>query len=156
MCTPSLEAHAHRPSTGLVWSTVLFIPKVAWLRSLLCYVLLPLCYLLHHNQVDRYTLPNSRHVILLADGRLVNLGCGKGHPAFVMSNSFTNQALAQIELWTKPDLYSVGVHVLPKKVCTCKLHLLKQHPLSMVPTGCAHLALSSFPHTSKYTRIQAP
>ena len=124
------------------------LSKVAWPRSLLCYVLLPLCYLHHHNQVDRYTLPNGRHVILLADGRLVNLGCGKGHPAFVMSNSFTNQALAQIELWTKPDLYSVGVHVLPKKVCACKLHLLKQHPLSKGPTGCACLPLSSVPHTS--------
>ena len=70
-------------------------------------------------QVARYTLPNERHVILLAEGRLVNLGCGKGHPAFVMSNSFTNQALAQIELWTKSNHYSVGVHVLPKKVCVC-------------------------------------
>merc|ERR1712088_594709 len=52
-------------------------------------------------QVDRYTLSNGRHIILLASGRLVNLGCGTGHPSFVMSNSFTNQTLAQIELWTK-------------------------------------------------------
>ncbi|CAD7091378.1 unnamed protein product [Hermetia illucens] len=65
-------------------------------------------------QVDRYTLCNGRHVILLAEGRLVNLGCAMGHPSFVMSNSFTNQVLAQIELWTKPGQYSVGVHMLPK------------------------------------------
>jgi len=67
-------------------------------------------------QVDRYTLPNGRHVILLAEGRLVNLGCAMGHPSFVMSNSFTNQVLAQIELWTKNDLYPIGVYMLPKKL----------------------------------------
>jgi len=66
-------------------------------------------------QVDRYTLPNGRHVIILAEGRLVNLGCAHGHPSFVMSNSFTNQVLAQLELWTKPEgTYKVGVHFLPK------------------------------------------
>jgi len=67
-------------------------------------------------QVDRYTLPNGRHIILLAEGRLVNLGCAMGHPSFVMSNSFTNQVLAQIELWTKNDKYPVGVYMLPKKL----------------------------------------
>jgi adenosylhomocysteinase len=67
-------------------------------------------------QVDRYTLPSGRHIIILAEGRLVNLGCATGHPSFVMSNSFTNQVLAQIELWTKPGHYPVGVHMLPKKV----------------------------------------
>ncbi|KAJ1520090.1 hypothetical protein ONE63_004312 [Megalurothrips usitatus] len=67
-------------------------------------------------QVDRYKLSNGRHVILLAEGRLVNLGCAMGHPSFVMSNSFTNQVLAQIELWTRPGHYSVGVHMLPKKL----------------------------------------
>jgi len=67
-------------------------------------------------QVDRYTLSNGRHIILLAEGRLVNLGCAMGHPSFVMSNSFTNQVLAQIELWTKADQYEVGVHILPKKL----------------------------------------
>merc|ERR1711890_2586 len=67
-------------------------------------------------QVDRYTLPTGNHVILLAEGRLVNLGCAMGHPSFVMSNSFTNQVLAQIELWTKNDKYSVGVYMLPKKL----------------------------------------
>merc|ERR1712002_175796 len=65
-------------------------------------------------QVDRYTLPNGRHIILLAEGRLVNLGCAMGHPSFVMSNSFSNQVLAQIELWCNPGKYSIGVHMLPK------------------------------------------
>jgi len=67
-------------------------------------------------QVDRYTMSNGRHLILLAEGRLVNLGCAMGHPSFVMSNSFTNQVLAQIELWTKHGEYAVGVHILPKKL----------------------------------------
>lgn len=67
-------------------------------------------------QVDRFKLSNGRHILLLAEGRLVNLGCAMGHPSFVMSNSFTNQVLAQIELWTKPGQYSIGVHMLPKKL----------------------------------------
>merc|ERR1711976_297242 len=67
-------------------------------------------------QVDRYTMKNGRHIILLAEGRLVNLGCAMGHPSFVMSNSFTNQVLAQIELWTKHKEYTVGVHLLKKKL----------------------------------------
>ncbi|MDB5178569.1 MAG: adenosylhomocysteinase [Patescibacteria group bacterium] len=64
-------------------------------------------------QVDLYTFPDGHRVILLAEGRLVNLGCATGHPSFVMSNSFSNQVLAQLELWTNPS-YEVGVHVLPK------------------------------------------
>ncbi|CAF1667497.1 unnamed protein product, partial [Adineta ricciae] len=67
-------------------------------------------------QVDRYQLSNGRSVILLAEGRLVNLGCAHGHPSFVMSNSFTNQVLAQIELFTKKGQYPVGVYILPKKL----------------------------------------
>jgi len=67
-------------------------------------------------QVDRYTMKSGRHIILLAEGRLVNLGCAHGHPSFVMSNSFTNQVLAQIELWTKTSNYKLGVHMLPKKL----------------------------------------
>lgn len=67
-------------------------------------------------QVDRYTLANGRHVILLAEGRLVNLGCGTGHPSFVMSCSFSNQVLAQIALWTDNGSYPIGVHMLPKKL----------------------------------------
>jgi len=67
-------------------------------------------------QVDRYLLKNGRNVIVLAEGRLVNLGCAMGHPSFVMSASFTNQVLAQIELWTKPGQYAIGVFILPKKL----------------------------------------
>merc|ERR1712215_461501 len=67
-------------------------------------------------QVDRYTLANGRLIILLAEGRLVNLGCAMGHPSFVMSASFSNQVLAQIELWCHTDKYPVGVHMLPKKL----------------------------------------
>lgn len=78
-------------------------------------------------QVDRYKLSNGRHIILLANGRLVNLGCAHGHPSFVMSNSFTNQVLAQIELWTKSGQYAVGVHMLPKTLDeeVASLHLGK-------------------------------
>lgn len=81
-------------------------------------------------QVDRYTLKNGRHIILLAEGRLVNLGCATGHPSFVMSNSFTNQVLAQVELWTKfgtPQEYKLGLYVLPKSLDeeVAALHLEK-------------------------------
>ncbi|KAJ2766313.1 S-adenosyl-L-homocysteine hydrolase [Coemansia linderi] len=64
--------------------------------------------------VDRFLMPNGRHLILLAEGRLVNLACATGHPSFVMSNSFSNQVLAQIALWTDNATYPLGVHVLPK------------------------------------------
>lgn len=67
-------------------------------------------------QVDRYTMPNGRHIILLAEGRLVNLACATGHPSFVMSNSFSNQVLAQIALWTDNASYPLGVHMLPKSL----------------------------------------
>ena len=69
--------------------------------------------------------PNGRSIILLAEGRLVNLGCATGHPSFVMSNSFTNQVLAQIALWTEPDKYPLGVHTLPKQLDeeVARLHL---------------------------------
>ena len=75
-------------------------------------------------QVDRYLMPSGRHVILLANGRLVNLGCAKGHPSFVMSNSFCNQVLAQIALW-RGEFPQVGVYVLPKKLDeeVARLHL---------------------------------
>jgi len=79
-------------------------------------------------QVDRFTLKNGRNVILLAEGRLVNLGCAMGHPSFVMSCSFTNQVLAQIELWCNPGKYAIGVHMLPKildeEVASCHLEAL--------------------------------
>uniref|UniRef100_UPI003F5D5140 adenosylhomocysteinase isoform 2 n=1 Tax=Danio rerio TaxID=7955 RepID=UPI003F5D5140 len=67
-------------------------------------------------QVDRYRMKNGRHIIVLAEGRLVNLGCAMGHPSFVMSNSFTNQVLAQIELWKNNSKYPLGVYFLPKKL----------------------------------------
>jgi adenosylhomocysteinase len=67
-------------------------------------------------QVDRFTMANGRHVILLAEGRLVNLGCATGHPSFVMSTSFANQVLAQIALWTRPKDFTIGVHLLSKKL----------------------------------------
>ncbi len=66
--------------------------------------------------VDKYTFSDGHSIILLAEGRLVNLGCATGHPSFVMSNSFTNQVLAQIALWTEPEKYPLGVHMLPKKL----------------------------------------
>ncbi|MBQ6725536.1 MAG: adenosylhomocysteinase, partial [Bacteroidales bacterium] len=74
-------------------------------------------------QVDKYVYPDGHCIYLLAEGRLVNLGCATGHPSFVMSNSFTNQTLAQIELWTKP--YEVGVYRLPKTLDeeVARLHL---------------------------------
>jgi adenosylhomocysteinase len=65
-------------------------------------------------QVDHIIFPDGKRIILLAEGRLVNLGCGTGHPSYVMSSSFANQVMAQIELWTNHAQYAVGVHVLPK------------------------------------------
>ena len=65
-------------------------------------------------QVDKYTLEEEKELIVLAEGRLVNLGCATGHPSFVMSNSFTNQTLAQIELWNSPEKYENKVYMLPK------------------------------------------
>jgi len=67
-------------------------------------------------QVDRFTLKNGKNIILLAEGRLVNLGCAMGHPSFVMSASFSNQVLAQIQLWNHIEKYPLGVHMLPKKL----------------------------------------
>ena len=78
-------------------------------------------------QVDLYTLKNGKQIILLAEGRLVNLGCATGHPSFVMSNSFTNQVLAQIELWENVNKYENKVYVLPKHLdeLVAKFHLDK-------------------------------
>jgi adenosylhomocysteinase len=77
-------------------------------------------------QVDIYNV-NGKDIIILAEGRLVNLGCATGHPSFVMSNSFTNQTLAQIELWTNTDKYENKVYVLPKHLDekVARLHLAK-------------------------------
>lgn len=78
-------------------------------------------------QVDHVIFPNGKRIIVLAEGRLVNLGCATGHPSFVMSNSFTNQVLAQIELWQHSEKYPVGVYVLPKHLdeMVARLHLKK-------------------------------
>ncbi len=78
-------------------------------------------------QVDHIIFPDGKRIILLAEGRLVNLGCGTGHPSFVMSNSFTNQVLAQIDLWQNPTKYEKKVYVLPKHLDekVARLHLKK-------------------------------
>jgi adenosylhomocysteinase len=78
-------------------------------------------------QVDKYTFPDGHAIFILAEGRLVNLGCATGHPSFVMSNSFANQTLAQIDLWKNRSIYKVGVYTLPKKLDeeVARLHLEK-------------------------------
>jgi adenosylhomocysteinase len=78
-------------------------------------------------QVDQFEFPNGNSIYLLAEGRLVNLGCATGHPSFVMSNSFTNQVLAQVELWKNVEQYSPGVYILPKHLDeeVARLHLEK-------------------------------
>jgi adenosylhomocysteinase len=76
-------------------------------------------------QYDEWVFPDGHSVLVLAEGRLLNLGCATGHPSFVMSASFTNQVLAQLELWREGDTYRVGVHMLPKKLDeeVARLHL---------------------------------
>ena len=77
--------------------------------------------------VDKYVYPDGRAIIVLAEGRLVNLGCATGHPSFVMSNSFTNQVMAQLALWQESEKYEIGVHMLPKVLDeeVARLHLEK-------------------------------
>jgi adenosylhomocysteinase len=78
-------------------------------------------------QVDKYTFGDGHEIFMLAEGRLVNLGCATGHPSFVMSNSFSNQVLAQLDLWKNKDSYKVGVYVLSKELDeeVARLHLQK-------------------------------
>jgi adenosylhomocysteinase len=78
-------------------------------------------------QVDKYTFETGNSIFVLAEGRLVNLGCATGHPSFVMSNSFANQTLAQLDLWKNKDAYKVGIYILPKKLDeeVARLHLEK-------------------------------
>jgi adenosylhomocysteinase len=94
-------------------------------------------------QVDKWTLKSGRSIIILAEGRLVNLGCATGHPSFVMSNSFTNQTLAQIELATKK--YEIGVYTLPKKLDeeVARLHLerLNAHLTTLTPKQAKYLGV---------------
>ncbi len=96
-------------------------------------------------QVDHIVFPDGKRIIMLAEGRLVNLGCATGHPSFVMSNSFTNQVLAQIELYTRPDDYPVGVHILPKKLDeeVARLHLDKigAHMTQLTSEQSAYLGI---------------
>jgi adenosylhomocysteinase len=77
--------------------------------------------------VDKWVYPDGKAVLVLAEGRLVNLGCATGHPSFVMSNSFTNQVLGQLALWTETKKFTVDVHVLPKELDeeVARLHLGK-------------------------------
>ena len=78
-------------------------------------------------QVDMYTFADGHSIFMLAEGRLVNLGCATGHPSFVMSNGFSNQTLAQLDLWRNKDVYKVGVYTLPKALDeeVARLHLEK-------------------------------
>jgi adenosylhomocysteinase len=95
-------------------------------------------------QVDEYVFPDGKSIILLAEGRLVNLGCATGHPSFVMSNSFSNQTLAQIDLWTKE--YKVGVYTLPKALDeeVARLHLeqLGVKLTKLTPSQAEYLGIS--------------
>lgn len=108
-------------------------------------------------QVDLYTLDGNKQVIVLAEGRLVNLGCATGHPSFVMSNSFTNQTLAQLELWTNAQAYEKKVYMLPKKLDekVARLHLKKigVELDVLTPTQSEYLGVSaSGPYKPEYYR----
>src|ERR1043166_8667526 len=96
-------------------------------------------------QVDHIILPSGNRIILLAKGRLVNLGCATGHPSYVMSSSFANQTLAQIELYTRTDQYPVGVYVLPKhldeKVARLQLHKLGAQLTELTDTQAHYLGV---------------
>lgn len=97
-------------------------------------------------QVDHVTFPNGKKIILLAKGRLVNLGCGTGHPSYVMSSSFANQTIAQIELFTRQADYPVGVYVLPKhldeKVAVLQLKKLNAQLSTLTPEQAAYIGVS--------------
>ena len=96
-------------------------------------------------QVDHIILPDGRRLILLAEGRLVNLGCGTGHPSYVMSSSFANQTIAQIELFTNPGKYPVGVYVLPKhldeKVARLQLKKLNAQLTELTDTQARYIGV---------------
>ncbi|MGE3536220.1 MAG: adenosylhomocysteinase [Candidatus Tectimicrobiota bacterium] len=97
-------------------------------------------------QVDHVIFPDGKRIILLAEGRLVNLGCGTGHPSYVMSSSFANQTLAQIELFTNPEQYPVGVYVLPKhldeKVARLQLKKLGAHLTELTDAQSRYLGIA--------------
>ncbi len=98
-------------------------------------------------QVDEIEFPDGKRIVLLAEGRLVNLGCATGHPSFVMSASFTNQVLAQIELWSKPDAYDKNVFVLPKhldeKVAALHLEKVGAKLTKLTDKQAAYIGVSS-------------
>ena len=91
------------------------------------------------------SFPDGKRLIVLAEGRLVNLGCATGHPSFVMSASFTNQVMAQIELWNNPGKYAIGLHILPKHLDekVARLHLKKIGATltELTPAQAEYLAL---------------
>ena len=96
-------------------------------------------------QLDQFIFPNGKRLTLMASGRLLNLGCAKGHPSFVMSFSFSNQVLAQIELWNTPEKYPLGVHVLPKsldeKVASLHLAKLGVEVTTLTPTQASYIGV---------------
>jgi adenosylhomocysteinase len=96
-------------------------------------------------QVDHVILPDGRRLILLAEGRLVNLGCGTGHPSYVMSSSFANQVIAQVELYTNTQQYAVGVYVLPKlldeKVARLQLQKLNVELSQLTDTQARYIGV---------------
>ncbi len=98
-------------------------------------------------QVDHVIFPDGKRLIVLAEGRLVNLGCATGHASFVMSNSFTNQVMAQIELWTHPGKYPIGVYVLPKhldeKVAALHLGKLGAHLTTLTDRQAQYIGVST-------------
>ena len=98
-------------------------------------------------QVDHIIFPDGKRIILLAEGRLVNLGCATGHPSFVMSNSFTNQVLAQIELWKNPEQYKNDVYVLPKhldeKVARLHLQRIGVHLTRLTDVQASYISVSA-------------
>jgi len=98
-------------------------------------------------QVDHVIFPNGKRIIMLAKGRLVNLGCGTGHPSYVMSSSFANQTIAQVELFTRPDAYQAGkVYVLPKhldeKVARLQLSKLNAKLTTLTDEQAAYIGVS--------------
>jgi adenosylhomocysteinase len=98
-------------------------------------------------QVDQVIFPDGKRILLLAEGRLVNLGCATGHPSYVMSSSFANQVMAQIELWTHPENYPIGVYVLPKhldeKVARLQLKTLAATLTELTPEQARYIGVSS-------------
>ncbi|MCI5145857.1 MAG: adenosylhomocysteinase, partial [Candidatus Electrothrix sp. AR3] len=108
-------------------------------------------------QVDHVIFPDGKRIIILAEGRLVNLGCATGHPSFVMSNSFTNQVLAQLELWNNSSLYDNQVYFLPKKLdeMVARLHLQKidAHLTTLNKEQAAYIGVSvDGPYKPEYYR----